>query len=120
MRCFTIKTPMIARRYTYIKTAHSNGAMGQAAAARAARPAHGHARHTRPCAALGRGEKHVAATAAGADNMMHSIPNVYFDEQHFYMGKSLPTAAQSPRSVRPVPSGACATYGRAGCTLSSP
>ena len=34
----------------------------------------GHTRPTRPCAALGRGEKHVAATAAGADNMMHSIP----------------------------------------------
>ena len=74
----------------------------------------------RPCANLGRGEEHVAATAAGADNMMHSIPNVYLDEQHFYMGKSLPTAAQSPRSVRPVPSGACATCGHAGCTLSSP
>ena len=75
--------------------------MGQAAAARAARLTHGRARPTRPCAALGRGGKHVAAAAAGADNMMHSIPNVYFDEQHFYMGKSLPTAAQSPRSVRP-------------------
>ena len=91
--------------------------MGQAAAARAARPTHGRARPARPCAALGRGGKHVAAAAAGAGNMMHSILSIWFELHKIFMGTSICTAARPPRSVRQVPCATWAARGRAGCAL---